>query len=190
VAVRGTLQPPGLDTRVHGASYEATCWTLLRHGIVKRPSLQALLDAQPREIKKELLRGYAPPSWWADVWLLTERDEGALLHGSRSDLFVLQLSEHSGSGYLWSFEELDETGFAIVRDEREGPGGSTVGAHVTRWITARSRTRQSGHLVLAERRPWLPRDEALMAFNVDYDLTGPEEEGLSQAERRLPREAA
>ena len=168
-----------------GASYEATCWTLLRHGIIRRQTLRPLLDVQPREIKKDLLRGYVPPNWWVDVWLLTERDEGALLQGSRSDLFVLQLSEHSGSGYLWTFEELDQTGFAIVRDEREGPGESTVGAHVTRRITARSRTRQSGHLVLAERRPWLPREKALMAFNVDYDLTGPEEEGLSQAERRL-----
>jgi Zn-dependent peptidase ImmA (M78 family) len=173
-----------------GASYEATCWALLRHHVVGEETIQALLRVQPREIKKMLLRGYEPPNWWGDVWLLTDRDEGALIDGSRSDLFVLQLTEHSGAGYLWGFEEPNKAGFAIVRDEREGPDGTTVGGHVTRWITTRSQERQTGSLILTERQPWLPHDKPLMAFTVHYDLSGPEEEGWSQAERRRLREAA
>lgn len=173
-----------------GASYEATCRALLRHRVITQDLLEALLNVQPREIKKTLLRGYEPPDWWCDVWLLTEHDEGTVIEGSRSDLFVLQLGEHSGSGFLWSFEQLDQTGFAIVRDERERSVRDTVGGHVTRWITARSSGRQRGKLALTERRPWLPSSEPLAAFAVQYDLTGPEEEGWSQAERRHLLEAA
>jgi len=158
--------------------------------VIDRSALDNLLKVQPKAIKKALLGEHEPPDWWRDVWLLTEKDEGAVIEGSRSDLFVLKLKEHSGSGYVWTFDELNEAGFAIVRDEREGPDGDTIGGHVTRSITTQSETRQQGRLTLAERRPWMADGPPLCAFRVQYDLRGPEDEGLSQAERRLLLEAA
>jgi hypothetical protein len=44
-------------------------------------------------------------------------------------------------------------------------------------------------MALDERRPWDP-DPPLASLNLDFDLTGPEEEGLSRAERRSLLEAA
>ena len=175
-----------------GASYEATCRSLMRPGVavIRRNTVDALLRIQPRAIKKALLGNYQPPDWRRDVWLLTEKDEGAVIEGSRTDLFVLKLTEHSGSGYVWTFDELNEAGFAVVRDEREGPAGETVGGHVTRSITARSEGPQQGRLALAERRPWLAEGAPFASFCVHYDLSGPEGEGISQAERRSLLEAA
>jgi predicted secreted protein len=180
-----------LSLRV-GASYEATCRSLMRPGVgvIGRSTLDSLLQVQPRTVKSALLGYYEPPDWWRDVWLLTEKDEGAVIEGSRSDLFVLKLTEHSGSGYVWTFDEINEAGFAVIRDEREGPAGETIGGPVTRSITARSQGPQEGRLALAERRPWTPDGEPLTAFCVHYDLNGPEGEGLSQAERRKLAEAA
>ncbi|MAM93244.1 MAG: hypothetical protein CMI61_01165 [Parvibaculum sp.] len=180
-----------LSLRV-GASYEATCRSLMRHGVeaIDRRTLDNLLRVQPKQIKQTLLGDYEPPDWWRDVWLLTEKDEGTIIEGSRSDLFVLKLTEHSGSGYVWTFDELDDAGFAVVRDEREGPVGNSVGGHTTRSITACSESAQEGWLTLAERRPWIPDGMPLTEFCVHYDLNGPEVEGLSQAERRLLLEAA
>ncbi len=86
-----------------GASYEATCRSLMRPGVSvirARSTLDALLKVQPRAIKKALLEDYEPADWRRDVRLLTEKDEGAVIEGSRSDLFVLKLKEHSGSGYV------------------------------------------------------------------------------------------
>jgi hypothetical protein len=91
---------------------------------------------------------------------------------------------------VWTFDELNKTGFAVVRDEREGTDGETIGGHVTRSITTRSEGQQTGRMVLGERRPWMPNSDPLEAFCVHYDLTGPEDEGLSHAERRLLLEAA
>ena len=180
-----------LSLRV-GASYEATCRSLMRPGVgvIGRSTMESLLQVQPRTVKRALLGDYHPPDWRRDVWLLTEKDEGAVIEGSRSDLFVLKLTEHSGSGYVWTFDEINEVGFAVIRDERESPDGETVGGPVTRSITARSQGPQEGRLALAERRPWTPDSEPLTAFSVHYDLSGPEGEGLSQAERRQLVEAA
>ena len=173
-----------------GASYDATCRALFRHGLVSFDTLQHLLEVQPQTIKRELLRNYRPASGWSDVWLLTERDEGATISGSRSDLFVLKLREHSNAGYLWDFEALDNSGFAIVCDEREAPQSDLIGGELTRLIVAESSGAQSGDLRLSERRPWMPQDRPLAALSVSYDLWGPEREGMWRIDRRRQLEAA
>jgi Zn-dependent peptidase ImmA (M78 family)/predicted secreted protein len=175
-----------------GASYEATCRSLMRPGVqvINRRTVDALLESQPRAIKKSILGEYTPPDFFRDVWVLTEKDQNAVIEGSRSDLFVLKLTEHSGAGYVWTFDELNEAGFAVVRDEREDEDSVGVGGNVTRLITTLSEGQQNGRMVLAERRPWIPDGAPLTALSLHYDLTGPESEGLSQAERRHLLEAA
>jgi Zn-dependent peptidase ImmA (M78 family)/predicted secreted protein len=166
-----------------GASYQATCWTLARYQLLSRPVARRLAAIEPRGIKAELLGGYEPPDFRGDVWTLSEVDRGMTISGSRSDLFVLRLPEHSGSGYLWNFDQLQDTGFVLVRDEREGPPEDAVGGPVTRRVTALSRDRQQGELRFSERRPWQPTAPA-NTFSIRYDLTGPEQKGLSRAERQ------
>ena len=173
-----------------GASYSATCQALRRHQVIDRATCEALLHVEPRRLKQELLPNYRPPNWRSDVWLLTEKDEGTLIEGSRDDLFVVRLKEHSNAGYVWNFEELEQAGFAIVRDEYEAPKNETIGGMVTRTVTAYSSDRHSGQFILQETRPWLENGEALAEFTLSFDLNGPEEEGLSRAERRHWLEAA
>lgn len=167
-----------------GASYRATCHALRRHKVIDRAACEALLQVEPRTLKQALLSDYRPQNWHSDVWLLTEKDEGTRIEGSRNDLFVVRLKEHSNAGYVWNFEELERAGFAIVRDEYEAPDNKTVGGVVTRTVTVHSSDRHSGQLSLQEARPWLRSDQPLAEFTLTFDLNGPEEEGLSQAERR------
>jgi hypothetical protein len=172
-----------------GASYEATCWTLVRHRFITQPIARGLLQVQPRELKVALLDTYRPSDYRGDVWLLTERDAGTRIDGSRNDLFVLRLEEHSGGGYLWDIDQLKESGFAVVRDELEAVDGEGIGGPVIRRVTAEPTLSQRGSMLLDERRPWDPHPP-LFSFQVDFDLTGPEQEGLSRAERRNLLEAA
>jgi Zn-dependent peptidase ImmA (M78 family) len=171
-----------------GASYEATCWSLVRHRLITAPVARELLKTQPRELKAALLEAYKPKDYRGDVWLLTERDAGTRIDGSRNDLFVLRLEEHSGGGYLWDIDQLKASGFAIVRDELEAIDGEGIGGPVIRRVTAEPIEPYRGRLALDERRPWEP-DEPIASLKVDVDLTGPEEEGLSRAERRSLLEA-
>lgn len=172
-----------------GASYEATCRTLARYNLIPTAILRDLLQTTPRSLKVDLLNSYKPTNYRGDVWLLTEKDEGARLDGSGNDLFVLKLTEHSGGGYVWDLDQLITSGFAVVRDEREAFDAEAIGGPVVRRVTAAPETAQRGRMSLNECRPWQPTS-ANASFSINYDLTGPEQEGLSRAERRHLLEAA
>ena len=172
-----------------GASFEATWRTLQRYGVVTPQTARDLGKVQVRRLKEALLEDYQPPDYRCDVWLLTERDAGTSINGSRHDLFVLRLEEHSGGGYLWNTEELKQSGFAVVRDAREAVDAEGIGSPTFRRITTVLEEAQRGRVSLGECRPWQPGNPR-NRLELDYDLTGPEEEGLSRAERRRLLEAA
>jgi hypothetical protein len=172
-----------------GASYEATTWMLQRQNIISASTGNALRQTQPREIKSALLRDYTPSDYRGDVWLLTERDGGTRIDGSRNDHFVLNLNEHSGGGYVWDIDQLRESGFAIMRDDREATDPEGVGNNTVRSVIGTSEEPHRGLVSLSETRPWIP-DEPISKLKLDFDFTGPEEEGFSRAERRQILEAA
>jgi len=177
-----------LSLRV-GASYEAMCWTFVRYNMMSTKHARALLQTKPKILKEFLLAGHKPPNYRGDVWLLTEKDAGARIDGSRNDLFVLKLAEHSNGGYLWNLDQLRESGFAIVRDEVEAAEAESIGDIGERRITAKPPEEYRGRIVLDETRPWDP-DQSRERLELELDFTGPEEAGLSRAERRQMLEAA
>jgi Zn-dependent peptidase ImmA (M78 family)/predicted secreted protein len=167
-----------------GTSYAATCYALERHRVLNRVQRDNLLATEPKEIKKAILTHYKPPDWRADVWVISDRDEGALIEGGRNDVFVVQLRENSGAGYLWSFEELERAGFTIVSDDQESeePDDSeAVGGVLTRRVTARSGSRTRCNVTLHEERPWIPQKRS-NEFHLRCDLRGPEEAGMWEPE--------
>lgn len=166
-----------------GASYEATCRTLERYRLVSARTARRLREVQPRRLKVDLLRDYRPPDYRGAVWLLTELDGGSRLEGSRNDLFVLRLAERGAAGYLWNFDQLAASGFAVLRDEREAIEEGAIGGANLRRITAACDRPVRGRIELAERRSWEQGPPAAR-IELDLDFTGPEEPGLSRAERR------
>ncbi len=90
----------------------------------------------PRDSKVALLDAHRPPNYRGDVWLLTEKDAHTRIDGSRNDLFVLRLQEHSGGGYLWDIDQLKASGFGVVRDERDALDDASIGGPATRRVTA------------------------------------------------------
>lgn len=167
-----------------GASYEATCVALETHGIVDDATAAHLGEAAPRDFKVELLAGLAVENYHPDVWLLTERDEGLVLEGQPDDLFVLRLAEKSGAGYLWNTTDLVNSGFAILRDQREIPPPSeSIGGPVTRALTARRSDPAQGSFALELKRPWQKEGAPIASLHVAYDLNG-KEVGMPRAIRR------
>ena len=172
-----------------GASYEATCRTLVRYQLISSGELERLRKITPRSLKNQLLMDFQPDDYRRDVWLLTERDEGTRVDGSGNHLFVLRLTEHSSGGFVWNFDQLLASGFAIVRDVRQEIDSEGVGSPTVRQITAAPESAPRGRVQIKEYRPWQPLPP-LSQLTLDYDLTGPEQEGLSRAERRRLLEAA
>jgi Zn-dependent peptidase ImmA (M78 family) len=172
-----------------GTSYEAISWTLERYRLISGATGKALRKVQPRQMKTALLDNYRPTDYRGDVWMLTERDADTRIDGSRNDHFVLRLNERSGGGYLWNIDQLRASGFAILRDDRENPDPAGVGGPVVRHVMAGLEQPTRGQLSLNECRPWQPA-APIAQITLNYDFTGPEEEGLSRAERRHLLEAA
>jgi len=166
-----------------GASYEATVRTLERYSLIDASTRTDLLQVRPRALKAALLEDFVPPSYRGDVWLLTERDQGGRIEGSRNDLFVLKLTELGSAGYLWNFDMLAKSGFSVVRDTRSAPTSEGVGDPNIRRVLAAPEDDARGLVHLEQRRPWLV-DAPLSVLTLPFDLTGPEESGLSRAERR------
>jgi Zn-dependent peptidase ImmA (M78 family) len=167
-----------------GASYEATCRTLGHHTLINLDQQRNLLKVKPRNLKVELLRDFRPDNYKGDVWLLTDKDQGYRIDGSRDDLFVVSLPERSLGGYVWNFDQLEASGFAILRDVREANDFEGIGSSVVRRVTAAPKDGPKGVLDLREGRHWQP-DAPIGSFRLDFDLSGPEEMGLSRAARRF-----
>jgi Zn-dependent peptidase ImmA (M78 family) len=172
-----------------GTSYLATCYALERHKVIGQDQRARLIEVEPKKIKQQLLTEYQPPDWRSDVWLLTQRDEGALIEGGRNDLFVVRLRENSGAGYLWNFDQLRKAGFALVHDDREVVNPESIGGVLTRKVTARSEDRVQGEVVLQEARPWMA-DAPLHQLLLRYDMRGPESPGMWEPELKRMLQAA
>jgi Zn-dependent peptidase ImmA (M78 family) len=167
-----------------GTSYSATCHALTRHRVITKSNCNMLIQVQPKAVKQALAAPYQPRTWYRDVWLITERDDGIALEGSRSDLVVLKFMEHSGSGYVWQLGDLAAAGLSVVRDGRlANPDEQLIGGAVLRTIIAESRHGANGHVCLRESRPWQSTGDALQSLELKVDLSGPVQPGLLLAQR-------
>jgi Zn-dependent peptidase ImmA (M78 family) len=168
-----------------GVSFSAMCYALQRHRAIDYNTTSELLEVKPREIKVKLAETVEPETWHGDIWVVTERDEGLLLEGSRSDLVILRFEEHSGSGYVWRFNDLVEAGLEILEDRRVTlRQGDQIGDVVGRRVTAQAAQEAHGEVRLVEVRPWLPAAEPLNTVHLQMDLSGPVGAGLFATERR------
>lgn len=166
-----------------GTSFTATVWTLYRYKVFDRPAAKSMADLPLKKVKQSILRGYQPNDYRGDVWLVTDRDKDMRIEGGPSDLVVVRLPEHSGSGYLWRVESIDGEALAVVADGREEADAGGVGGPTLRRITAAARDRRAGELRLAEARPWAPA-KPLNTFAVHYDLAGSSRQGWYEPQRR------
>lgn len=143
-----------------GTSYRATVFALERDQVIDRNVGQQLRRAEPRDLKRALLGDYdLKNAQKIDVWHLTERDEGAVIEAGRDDLFLLRLLENSGSGYVWTFDELYDAGFAVLKDGREPVAEGQIGAPTVRRILAQAERPVASRFTLREIRPWAPDDD-------------------------------
>jgi len=174
-----------------GASYSATCHALQQNRVISPTQCDQLLSVTRRGIKEKLSAPYTPANRYGDVWVVTERDDGILLEGSKLDLVVVKLQEHSGSGYLWRLDDLAKAGFAVVEDSRQAdPDTDLVGGVTFRTVIAESKTGATGHVSLKEVRPWQAKGTPLHSLEMEVDLSGPVQTGLHKAQRRKALQGA
>ena len=162
-----------------GSSYTATIHALERAGVFGAQVRNDLRRYQPARMKRDLVPDTPLKTTEnIDVWRLTEKDEGTLIEAGRDDLFVLCLREDSSAGYLWTFDELKNAGFALLKDGREAVAEGRLGAPVIRRIIARADSDPAhGTYTVWETRPWDPTDDP-KSFGFEYRPVITHETGL------------
>lgn len=176
-----------------GSSYAATVYAVEQANCIDARTRKGLLKVKPGFIKRSLVNPHVRETWNRDVWLVTDRDDGILLEGSRSDLLVLRVEEHTSSGYLWQFGDLVEAGLTITADDHAPrASGEHIGGVVMRTVMAERGPGKSarGRVQLRETRPWQPEGEAISSLELNIDLSGPVQTGLLPAQREILLSAA
>jgi hypothetical protein len=164
---------------------------LQQNKVIGPAQCEQLLTVGRRDIKKRLSAPYTPANRYGDVWVVTERDDGILLEGSKLDLVVVKLHEHSGSGYLWRLDDLAKAGFAVVEDSRAAdPDTDLIGGVTFRTVIAESKAGATGQVSLKEVRPWQPKGVPLHSLEMEVDLSGPVQTGLLKAQRQKALQGA
>ncbi len=166
-----------------GTSYSGAVYGLERERVIGAGLRRELLKARPQMLKLALLDDHPLPNpRRSDVWHLTEKDEGAVIEAGRDDLFLLRLNEATGAGYVWTFEDLRNAGFAILKDGREPVPEGQIGAPTVRRVLARANTLVRDTLRLTECRPWDP-DDAPHILTLHYRTATSDEAGLFERQR-------
>lgn len=164
-------------------SYEATCFGLLAHSILDQAAVDALRAVTPKKTKQRLLGDLALDDWHAHAWLLDEHDDGGVIEAGPLDVFVADLPERSGSGYLWDTSALGSAGFSIVDDLGEQCDPDAVGGSSRRRIILKAQEPGKHRLTLSEHRPWEKKATPLRSVDVAISTFGPEVEGLPRRSR-------
>lgn len=162
-----------------GCSYTATIYALERERVIGASLRNELRKVTPSDLKRSLVPDHSfETTRNIDVWYLTEKDEGTLIEAGKDDLFVLNLREDSSSGYLWTFDELEKAGFAILKDGREAVSEGRLGSPTIRRVVARADDHPlHGDYRIWERRPWAPEDNP-KSFGFHYNPIFTHEIGL------------
>lgn len=143
-----------------GTSFSGAVYGLERERVIGADLRQQLLKTRPLNLKQSLLEGQPLPNTRrSDVWHLTEKDEGGVIEAGRDDVFLLRLKEDTGAGYVWTFDELRDAGFVILKDGREPVPEGQMGAATVRRVLAQAARPLGETLRLKECRPWDPEND-------------------------------
>jgi Zn-dependent peptidase ImmA (M78 family) len=175
-----------------GSSFASICYALEANRAIDADTRQNLMK-QRKGLKQRLLKPYKPSSYYGDVWLVTDKDNGTVLEGSRSDLVVLRFQEHLNAGYVWQFGDLVDAGLTVRTDDRTPSASEAhIGGVVFRTVVAESTSSfgARGHVRAQEVRPWTGAGNPLAALEFDVEFSGPVAPGLLPAERAAALAAA
>lgn len=85
-----------------GVSYKALIYQLVALKKIKWPTANKLKKYQPRQIKQVIGRSFGPLDSFADVWPLSEEDNGRHLLTRVNDEVNIALPEIPSTGYRWA----------------------------------------------------------------------------------------
>lgn len=166
-----------------GASYEATCWGLLSHKILSKTFVEELVSTEVALIKRSTVADSLPGNSWANVWRLSQKDNGAYYSADTQDLLRLDLSEGNIPQSAWDVSALRDVGFEVVSDETLSQLCSSSNVFDRR-VVVRPPRKEFGEVLISQRNPEIPFAAENPMLGVMLDLGGKENGKFSRSLKR------
>lgn len=163
-----------------GLSFKATCFCLADNKILQSSLATRLAqDTKVKDMKTSLIQSDLLTNPWADVWVLSEQDLGMSIECGPDDIFVLNVIDHSSSGYLWDLTDSDD--YFEILDERVSLP-LTLGGVADRVLVLKGRATGNLELKLTHSRPWNSQSIGSLCFKIAN--FGREGEGFSRYKKQ------
>ena len=173
-----------------GSSYSATLTQLRALERITASNMRTLVHVQPIDIKTELALGRRPDNARADVWPLSQADDGRTLWVSLDDELHVSLAESPTTGYRWRPEptpaELEVAGDEPVTPADADP--AAYGAQRLRHVWWRAVSPTETAIAADLRRSFDPdnvADRFKVAVHVQPGRTGDSDHGVSRRQLQL-----
>ncbi len=172
-----------------GSSYAATVTQLRAMERISVPNLQALLKVQPITIKTELALGRRPVNARADVWPLSQADDGRTVSVSRDDELHVSLLESPTTGYRWQPRD-DSNQLEFVGEEpvQRDAGSRVYGGERLRHVWWRAGPPTHAAIGADLRRGFEPdavAEQFEVAVRVEPSRTGDSDHGVNRRQLQL-----
>jgi Zn-dependent peptidase ImmA (M78 family) len=174
-----------------GVSYRAMVRQLISLKQLSSHGGEQLLRTPPKEIKRDVLDGGELATWRADVWPLTVRESGEVVHARVGDELSITLPSHASGGFLWDSSNIDPNIFEIVSfddvsNNSEPTAAPLIGGAPMRRARIRIKGDGAHGLLLAERRPWQQTGPAAVEFQLTVvGMSQPQVGAAEQLRRQL-----
>ncbi len=168
-----------------GTSYQATAYHLPSLKLASTAVARGWANRPPKLVKTALSLGTRMPSYYRDVWSLSDRDTDAAFQVRAGDRLVVTLPEIPSSGFMWSTRRLPEAAKVVadtMTDVLDGEEGDLLdvtaaerpGAAHPRTVIVDLDAAAAGavDLALVKAAVWAP-DEAVDQFLVHLHVQQP-----------------
>ncbi len=180
-----------------GASYAAAVNHLATLNKITWQVAKELRTREPKAIKAEIGHGIRPQDIRADVLDFDERDSGRRVHLQVNDELHIHLPETPSTGYVWTIDESTvpdlrkgasepqlerESCLALVDQRFESnsrSGELRLGAGGLHRFVFRSLKSGSQTLHIINKRPWQNNAVPLKVFEISFDISSRDIQGLS-----------
>ena len=144
---------------------------------ISRQESELAAQVQPKKVKQELLNELGLDASYPDVFHQTEYDNDGYILSSEDDIVIIDLPEHSTSGFAWTELPQNENLRALF-NMHISPNDQSIGGLSRRKIVVQGSAVAEIHT--QERRPWEVKKDALHQFGITLDFRG-KESGLPRA---------
>lgn len=160
-----------------GVSYSAARVAMQNHKFISPQESDFAASVSPKSIKERFLKELGLNASHPDVFHLTEKDNGSYILSGPEDTVIIDLPEHSSSGFSWT-DVTASKNINLLFDVHSPIDSALIGGLSRRKLVLQGN--EVAQISTQEKRPWETNSDSINQFGITLDFRG-QECGLPRA---------